>query len=79
MPDGYEIHYYGFSRPSSRLFRKQEDEEFEVEVIDTWEMTIEKRGRFSGMFRIELPGKEYMAIRLIPVKKGSKEFVPTAF
>ena len=79
MPDGYEIHYYGFSRPSSRLFRKQEDEEFEVEVIDTWEMTIEKRGRFSGMFRIELPGKEYMAIRLIPVKKGSKEFDPTAY
>jgi hypothetical protein len=35
-----------------------------VEVIDTWEMTIKNLGIFKGKFRVELPGKEYMAVRI---------------
>ena len=35
-----------------------------MEVIDTWEMTSTNLGIFSGNFRVPLPGKEYMAIRL---------------
>lgn len=64
---GYEIHYYGFGRPSFRDFHKEEDVSYRVEVIDTWEMTITDAGVHSGKFRIPLPGKEYMAIRLIKV------------
>lgn len=64
---GYEIHYYGFGRPSFRDFHKEEDVSYRVEVIDTWEMTITDAGVHSGKFRISLPGKEYMAIRLIQV------------
>lgn len=64
---GYEIHYYGFGRPSFRDFHKEEDVSYRVEVIDTWEMTITDAGVYSGKFRISLPGKEYMAIRLIQV------------
>lgn len=64
---GYEIHYYGFGRPSFRDFHKEEDVSYRVEVIDTWEMTITNAGVHSGKFRIPLPGKEYMAIRLIKV------------
>lgn len=64
---GYEIHYYGFGRPSFRDFHKEEDVSYRVEVIDTWEMTITDAGVHSGKFRIPLPGKEYMAIRLIQV------------
>jgi hypothetical protein len=61
---GYYLYYYSFMRPSFRDFRYDDDSEYEVEVIDTWEMTIEKRGAFRGKFRVELPGKEYMAIRI---------------
>ena len=61
---GYYLYYYGLNRPSSRLFRKNPGEKFHVEVIDTWNMTVEDRGVQEGTFRIALPGREYMAIRL---------------
>ena len=60
---GYEIHYYGFGRPSFRDFVKPEGQ-WRAEVIDTWEMTVTDAGVHSGRFRIPLPGKEYMAVRL---------------
>ena len=63
----YEIHYYGFGRPSFRNFHKEEGVSWRVEVIDTWEMTVTDLGVFSGNFRVPLPGKEYMAIRLTRV------------
>ena len=61
---GYYLYYFGFMRPSFREFRFDEDSEYRAEVIDTWEMTIEDRGIHRGSFRIELPGKEYMAVRI---------------
>lgn len=65
-PDGgYEIHYYGFGRPSFRHFWKKEGVAYRVEVIDTWEMTITDAGVHTGKFCIPLPGKPYMAVRLI--------------
>lgn len=39
-----------------------------MEVIDTWKMTIDDREVFSGKFRVALPGKEWMAIRLRKAK-----------
>ncbi|HHV13712.1 MAG TPA: DUF5605 domain-containing protein [Clostridiales bacterium] len=59
----YYLYYYGFNRPSFREFYYDDSSEFEIEVIDTWDMKIERKGIFKGRFRIELPGKEYMAIR----------------
>ena len=61
----YYIYYYGFNRPSFREFYYDDINEFEVEVIDTWDMTFEKKGIFKGRFKVKLPGKEYMAIRVI--------------
>ena len=63
--DGYEIHYYGFGRPSFREFRKEPGVSYRAEVIDTWGMTVTDAGVHSGKFRIPLPEKEYMAVRLI--------------
>lgn len=60
----YYIYYYSFMRPSFRKFHIDDETEFKVEVIDTWNMTIEDRGTFKGEFTIDLPGREYMAIRL---------------
>lgn len=63
----FEIHYFGFGRPSFRTMFFPEGERFHVEVIDTWNMTIEDRGIMSGVSRIDLPSREYMAIRLTKV------------
>ena len=42
-----------------------EGKRYRVDVIDTWEMTVVDAGEYEGTFRIPLPGKEYMAIRLV--------------
>lgn len=60
----YYLFYTGRSRPGFREFALREDKEYQAEVIDTWNMTIENRGIFSGKFYIELPGRQYMAIRI---------------
>lgn len=60
----YEIHYLGISRPAYRMFYLPEEEEFEIDVIDTWEMTVTPMGVHKGITRIELPEKQYMAVRL---------------
>lgn len=60
----YELHYYGFTRPSNKEFEFRENEYFQVEIIDTWNMSITDTGIHSGYTKIELPGREYMAIRL---------------
>lgn len=64
----YYIFYFSFMRPSFREFYFDDTTEYEVEVIDTWEMTIENRGIQKGKFTVELPGKEYMAVRMKKVK-----------
>lgn len=60
----YYLYYYGFNRPSFREFYFDDTTEFHVEVIDTWDMEIQYRGIFKGKFKVELPGKEYMAVRI---------------
>ena len=61
---GYRICYYSFMRPSFREFSLDPDTDYQVEVIDTWNMTVERLGVFRGRFRVPLPGRQYMAIRL---------------
>ena len=60
----YEIHYFGFGRPSYRIFYLDNESVYNFEVIDTWNMTITDAGNHSGTVRIELPGREYMAVRI---------------
>ena len=66
--DKYFLFYTGHTRPSFKEFEFEEGKKYKVEVIDTWEMTIEDRGEFTGKFRIELPSKEYMALRISETK-----------
>lgn len=61
---GYRLYYYSFMRPSFRDFYFDDETEYTVDVIDTWNMTIENQGVFKGHFRIQLPGRQYMAIRI---------------
>lgn len=60
----YYLYYYSFMRPSFRDFCFDEDTCFEVYVIDTWNMTVDDRGIYKGKFRIELPGRPYMAVQI---------------
>lgn len=60
----YYLFYYGFKRPSFRIFSLPVDRRFRADIIDTWEMTITPvEGEFSGTFRLDLPGKSYIAVR----------------
>ena len=63
--NGYYLFYYSFMQPGFRIFDFNDDAQYRAEVIDTWEMTIENRGVFTGRFKIELPGKPFMAVRII--------------
>ncbi len=64
----YYLFYYSFMRPSFRDYYFDDETEYEVEVIDTWNMTIENQGIHKGKFRVQLPGREYMAVRIRGVK-----------
>ncbi|GHV37655.1 hypothetical protein AGMMS49546_06120 [Spirochaetia bacterium] len=67
---GYYLFYYSFMRPSFRDFHFDDDHEYHVEVIDTWNMTIEDCKNFRGKFRVSLPGREYMAVRIRRMNKN---------
>lgn len=58
--------YFGEHRPSFYSF-KFEGARYHIEVIDTWTMKIEDRGVFEENTIIDLPGKEYIAVRLTKV------------
>ena len=60
----YFIYYYSFMQPSYKIFHIDDETEYEAEVIDTWNMTIKKVGIFKGKFKIDLPKRPYMAVRL---------------
>lgn len=60
----YYLFYYSFMRPSYRDFFFDENSQWQVQVLDTWNMTREMRGIYKGHFRIELPARQYMAIQL---------------
>lgn len=51
-----------------RNFYFDNESEYRVEVIDTWEKAIKEAGVFKGKFTVELSGKEYMAIRIRNIK-----------
>ena len=60
----YAIHYLGVCQPTYRQLVLPEDTDYEVDVIDTWNMTITPMGVKRGICKIELPGNQYMALRV---------------
>lgn len=58
------IFYYSFMRPSFREYYFDDDTEYSVEIIDTWNMTINNLGSFCGKFSVPLPSRQYMAARI---------------
>lgn len=60
----YYLYYYSFMCPSFREYYFDDDTEYSVKVIDTWEMSVMDCGIHRGRFRIDLPGKQYMAVQI---------------
>lgn len=61
------VAYFGFNRPRFRNVLLG-DGRWRVEVIDTWNMTVEEvSGTHTGQVRVDLPGRQYMAVRLTRV------------
>lgn len=67
-PQDYQIHYLGICQPKYRMLVLPEDRDYELEMIDTWNMTIVSAGIHRGVTRVALPGKQYMAIRIKSIK-----------
>ena len=61
---GYRLYYYSFMRPSFRDFRFDDTTPYRAEVLDAWNMTVTDAGVHRGRFRVELPGRPYMAVRI---------------
>ncbi|MGB4657844.1 MAG: DUF5605 domain-containing protein [Mobilitalea sp.] len=66
-PYNFYLFYYGFNRPSFRNYYFDDSSEYKVELLDTWEMTITEIGKFKGRFTVQMPGKEYMAVRITKI------------
>ncbi len=63
--DDYFIFYFGHHQPGFRRFNLPADATFRVDVIDTWNMTIECIAEAaSGALTVPLPARQYMAIRI---------------
>jgi hypothetical protein len=65
IKDQYELIYFGFNQPTYRRFVMPPGIRFQIDIIDTWNMTVETLPEtFEGRFRIGLPGRQYIAVRL---------------
>jgi hypothetical protein len=64
VPGEYLVGYFGFGQPRFRNVVLPEGG-FAVDVIDTWNMTVQAvPGVARGSVRVELPGRQFMAVRL---------------
>jgi hypothetical protein len=60
----YYLFYYGFNQPRFRRFLWDPTVAYIVDVIDTWNMTIERLpGVCRGRFTVDLPARPYIALR----------------
>lgn len=67
--DSYFLYYFGFFKPAFRTYVLPKGHEYEIELLDTWDMTVKKiPGTFKGEICIELPEKQYMAVRMKEIK-----------
>ncbi|MFY9713411.1 MAG: DUF5605 domain-containing protein [Microbacterium sp.] len=66
------IGYFGFNRPRFRIVLLGEGE-WAIDVIDTWGMTVERvpGTHPEGSVRVELPGRQFMAIRATRIDQAT--------
>lgn len=63
--EDHRIGYFGFNRPRFRNVMLSEGD-WTIDVIDTWNMTVDRvPGIHRGTSRVELPGRQFMALRVV--------------
>lgn len=63
--DEYFLAYYGASQSAYKDLSLPKGNQYKIEIIDTWGMTITPvEGVFEGDCRVPLPGKQYIALRI---------------
>lgn len=63
--DDYFIFYFGNHQPGFRYFNLPQDSSYRVDIIDTWNMTIECFSEAAtGFIKVPMPARKYMAIRV---------------
>jgi hypothetical protein len=61
----YFLYYFGKQKPRKWQFDLPKNIKYKIEIIDTWNMKIsDLEGSYSGQFEIDLPEKEYQAVRI---------------
>lgn len=60
----YYLFYFDVNQPAEYQFDLAPGVQYRADVIDPWEMTISPvAGTFAGKFKMNLPGKPYLAVR----------------
>ncbi len=62
--NAYYLFYLDEYQPTFCEFQFEKSEVYQVDVIDTWNITLSNAGIHSGCFRIDLPGRQFIAIRI---------------
>lgn len=74
LNDDYFLFYFEDRQHCERFIELPENKKYKIEIIDTWDMTIEElEGVFSGETRVPLPTKPYMALRVRSVDTFKNE------
>lgn len=61
----YEISYFGFNQPTYRRLVMPAGRRYHVDITDTWNMSIDTLPEpVEGRFRLDLPGRQFIAVRL---------------
>lgn len=72
----YYLFYFGLNQPGFRDLELPGEVEYTVDLIDTWNMSITPYpGVYRGKFRLEMPGRPYMALRAIAIKPQDRRRV----
>ena len=61
----FYLYYFGVAQPGEWTLELPEGKEYQVDLIDTWEMTSQPfEESYSGKFTVALPTKPYLALRI---------------
>ena len=71
--DEFIIAYYGITQPIYKDLSLPEGKNYQIDIIDTWDMTVTPLdGTFSGDIRIDMPGKQYIALRILKIQEAGR-------
>lgn len=63
----YYLFYFGVHQPSYWTLPSK-GENYQIDVLDTWNMTITPIGTYKAGSRVKLPGKPYIALRIRKIR-----------